>query len=221
MGKISEFMMIKRKLEFNIATLKKNDITILTLDERWNKLFKIIPISPAIKKRQDSLNRLIGQEAALFQEQKAIEPEKKKHMNNIISLTQEAFEKGNDKAKQSLANSRQCIERLNKRALELEDELLLMKGRIRESNFKLLEETVKYVYYIMVKSRKAERKLEAELEKTRKKLKELQVQRQSITADWTEVYAFFHDLLGSDELTKLDRRFMKQEVEENETGITH
>jgi len=212
--------MLKKKIKFDIATLKRNDISILTLDERWNRLFKIIPINREIKKYQDNLNKLIGQEAALFQEQQNIEPEKKKHMNNIIALTQEAFDKNNEQAKRSLTESKQRIEQLNKRAVELEDELLAMKNKIRESNFKLLEETVRYVYNVMAKSKEREAKLEAELDLLKKRLKELQIQRQNLTTDWTEVYAFFHDLMGSDELTKLDKQFFKQEVKINETGDT-
>jgi len=213
-------MMLKKKIKFDIATLKRNDISILTLDERWNRLFKIIPINREIEKYQDNLNKLIGQEAALFQEQQNIEPEKKKHMNNIIALTQEAFDKNNEQAKRSLTESKQRIEQLNKRAVELEDELLAMKNKIRESNFKLLEETVRYVYNVMAKSKEREAKLEAELDLLKKRLKELQIQRQNLTTDWTEVYAFFHDLMGSDELTKLDKQFFKQEVKINETGDT-
>jgi hypothetical protein len=211
-------MMLKKKLKFDIATLKKNDITILTLDERWNRLFKIIPITGKIKKYQDNLNKLIGKEAALFQEQQSIEPEKKKHMKNIIALTQEAFEKNNEQAKRSLTASKLRIEQLNKRAEELEDELLQMGSKISESNFKLLEETVKYVYNVMSKSRARKAKLESELKLLRKRLKELQIQRQNLTTDWTEVYAFFHDLLGSEELTRLDMQFLNEEVETDETG---
>lgn len=211
-------MMLKKKLKFDIATLKKNDISILTLDERWNRIFKIIPISKGIIKCQDNLNRLIAQEAALFQEQQNIEPEKKKHMNNIMALTQEAFEKNNDQAKRSISDSKLRIEQLNKRAGEIDDELLEMKNKIRESNFKLLEETVRYVYSVITRSRKKEAKIEEKLAVLKKKLKKLQEQRQNLLTDWTEVYAFFYDLLGSDELTRLDVQFLNQEVETDEAG---
>lgn len=212
------FMQPKQKLHFNIGTLKKNDIVILTLDERWNKLFKIIPISNPIKKRQDRLNKLLGKEASLFQEQKRIEPEKKKHMNRIILLSQEAFEKNNDEAKKSLSESKQRIEQLNKRSTELENELFIIGNRIREANFQLLEETVRYVYKVIAKSREKERKIEREVERLKKRLRDLQAERQSMSAGWVDVYAFFHDLLGSDELTKLDNLFMKREGDVNETG---
>ncbi len=214
-------LMPKKKLNFDIATLKRNDISILTLDERWNKLFKNIPISREIKKRQDALNKLLAQEAVLFQEQKSIEPNKKKHMKNIISLTSEAFEKNNEQAKHALADSKLHIEQLNERAKELEDELFAKKAKIRESNFKLLEETVRYVYDVIEKSKKKEEKLEAEVDLLKKRLKDLQAQKQSITTNWTEIYSFFHNLLGSYELTKLDEQFIKQEVEQNADGNTH
>ena len=206
------------KVHFNIATLKKNDISILTLDERWNKLFKMIPVNREIKKCQDYLNGLLGREAALFQEKKSIEPEKKKHMGNIIALTQEAFEKNNMEAKKTLSESKKSIEALNQRARDIENELFVMKDKIRDANFSLLEETIRYVYTIMVKSKEKERRLEKELERLKIKLKELQNRRQGITTDWTDVYAFFHTLLGAEELTRLDQLFLKPEVEPNEAG---
>ncbi len=208
----------KKKLQFDIATLKKNDIVILTLDERWNRIFKIIPVSPGIKKLQDSLNGLLGKEASLFQEQQNVEPEKRKHMDRILMLTQKAFEENDEKAKQMLAESGEKIEWLNRRAKELENELYNMKDKIREANFRLLEETVRYVYGAMAKSREKEKQLDRELEIAKRRLKELQNKRSNLAADWTEVYAFFHDLLGPDELTRLDRIFLKSEVRENEAG---
>lgn len=209
----------KRKLDFSVATLKRNDIIILTLDERWNKIFKLIPISAEVKRQQDALNRLLGKEAALYQEQKNIEPEKIKHMNRIMALTGEAFDNNNEEAKNALAESKERIEALNQRAQDIENEHYQMKDRIREANFSLLEETVHYVYNVISHSRKKQLKLDREMEKAKKRLKELQAERQKLSTDWTEVYSFFHTLLGSDELTKLDQLFLKPEENQDETGV--
>ncbi|NLN63848.1 MAG: hypothetical protein GX144_00270 [Clostridiaceae bacterium] len=213
-----DFMHRKHKLHFDIATLKKNDIVILTLDERWNKLFKLIPISTRVKKQQDILNKLLGQEASLYQEQKNIEPEKIKHLNRIMSLTEEAFDKGNEEAKISLSRSKDRVEELNQRVKEIENEIFLMKDKIRHANFRLLEETVRYVYRVIAISKEKEKKIDRELEQVKKKLKELQAQRQRLSIDWTEIYSFFHALLGSDELTKLDQIFLRPEENKDETG---
>jgi len=208
----------KQKLDFNIATLKKNDIVILTLDERWNTLFKIIPINSEVKKHQDYLNRLLAKEAGLYQEQKNIEPEKIKHMNRIMMLTTDAFDNNSEEAKKSLVESKEKIEALNKRAQELENEIFQMKDKIRDANFKLLDVTVRYVYDVMTTSREKQKKLDRELEKTKKRLKKLQTERQNLSTDWTEIYSFFHTLLGSDELTKLDQLFLKPEEKKDEAG---
>ncbi len=214
------FMGRKKKLDFNIATLKRNDIVILTLDERWNKLFKLIPISAEVKRQQDALNKLLGKEAALYQEQKNIEPEKIKYMNRIMTLTGEAFEKNNEEAKKALAESKEKIETLNQRSQEIENEIYQMKDRIRDANFKLLEETVHYVYGVIANSREKQKRLDREMEKAKKRLKELQAERQKLSTDWTDIYSFFHTLLGSDELTKLDQLFLKPEENKDEAGIT-
>ncbi|MBP7175036.1 MAG: hypothetical protein KBA53_02310 [Thermoclostridium sp.] len=213
-----QFLRRKQKLDFNIATLKKNDIVILTLDERWNKLFKVIPITAEIQRQQAFLNKLLGKEAALYQEQKSIEPEKVKCMNRIMTLTEEAFDKNNEEAKKSLAQSKERIEALNKRAQDILNELYQMKDEIREANFKLLEATVRHVYSVMARSRERQKKLDRELELAKKRLKDLQTERQGMSTDWTEVYSFFHTLLGSDELTKLDQLFLKPEEKKDEAG---
>ena len=100
----------------------------------------------------------------------------------------------------------------------MENELFQMKDKIREANFNLLEETVRYVYSFMVKAKEKEAKIQKELEQVKKRLKDLQEQRQNLATDWTDVYTFFHTLLGSEELTKLDLLFLKPEVEANEAG---
>lgn len=212
------FLRRKQKLDFNIATLKKNDIVILTLDERWNKLFKVIPITAGIERQQDLLNKLLGKEASLYQEQKSIEPEKIKYMNRIMTLTEEAFDKNNEEAKKSLAQSKERIEALNKRAQDIQNELYMMKDRIREANFKLLDATVRHVYSVMSDSRERQKKLDRELEQVKQRLKDLQMERQGMSTDWTEVYSFFHTLLGSDELTKLDQMFLKPEEKKDEAN---
>lgn len=211
-------MQRKQEIQFNTATLKKNDIVILTLDERWNKLFKIIPINREVKKQQDYLNRLLGQEASLYQEQKSIEPEKIKHMNEIMKLTGEAFDKKNEEAKQRQTELKEKIEALNLRAQEIDNELYIMKDKIQEANFRLLEETVRLVYSVIRDIRRKQKKLDREMEQVKKRLKDLQNERQNITVDWTEVYSFFHTLLGSDELTKLDELFLKPEEAKDEAG---
>jgi len=213
-----QFPWRKQKLDFNIATLKKNDIVILTLDERWNRLFKIIPINGEVKRQQDFLNRLLAKEAGLYHEQKNIEPEKIKYMNRIMMLTKEAFENNNEEAKKALVESKEKIEALNKRAEELENEIFRMKDEIREANFKLLDATVRYVYDVITASRERQKRLDRELEKAKKRLKDLQAERQNLSADWTEIYSFFHTLLGSDELTKLDQLFLKPEEKKDEAG---
>ncbi len=55
------------------SVLRQNNITRLTIDERWTKLFSGLPMSPAIERMQNEMNELIKQEAMLRHEQESLE----------------------------------------------------------------------------------------------------------------------------------------------------
>ena len=66
----------KKQIRFDIGTLKKNDIIILTLDERWNKLFQMIPISSEVKRLQDSLNKLLARKRGFIRNRRILSRKK-------------------------------------------------------------------------------------------------------------------------------------------------
>lgn len=196
-----------KKGRFNTRTLRKNDISLLILDERWNRLFTNTPKSPSIERSEQKLRELLKEEARLIAEQKEIAAAKKAHMDRIIKLTTEVFDKGDETAKMEMQESEREIKRINERAKSIEELLEEMPERKKKANLELLEKTVNIVYYKIGYARKRVKELEKLIEETRAKLKEYIDEKETLFQDDSDIYSYFHDLLGGEELERLDREF--------------
>ena len=82
-----------------------------------------------------------------------------------------------------------------------------MPDRIKAANLELLENTVGIVYFKIRSSRKRVEELEKLIEETRERLKQYIDEKESLSQDDNDIYSYFHDLLGGEELEKLDNEF--------------
>ncbi|HEX9063286.1 MAG TPA: hypothetical protein VF941_24200, partial [Clostridia bacterium] len=82
-----------------------------------------------------------------------------------------------------------------------------MPEKIREANLELLEHTVTLVYFGMKRRESRVRELVALIEETKEKLKEYIDEKESLAQDNTDVYTYFHDLIGGEELERLDEEY--------------
>ena len=199
-----------RRSKLDIKVLRKNNISLLILDERWNKLFVNTPKTPGIVRCEERLKELLKEEARLTTEQKEIALSKKQHLDRIMKLTTDAFENNNEDARKEMKHSESEINRINSRVKGIEEQLDDMPGRIKQANLELLEETVNAVYFRIRSGAKRVEELEKLIEETREKLKEYIDEKESLSQNDTDTYSYFHDLLGGEELEKLDRSFFKQ-----------
>ncbi len=198
-----------RTKKFDTKTLRKNDISLLILDERWNKLFNSTPKTPAIERSEEKLRELLKEEARLNTEQKNIAAVKKQHMDKIIKLTPDVFDKNDAEAQKEMQASEHEIKRINDRAKQIAEQLGEMPDRLKQANLELLELTVNIVYFKIRASKKRVDELEKLIEETREKLKGYIEERESLSQDDADIYSYFHDLLGGEELEKLDREYFR------------
>ena len=198
-----------RKRKFDRKVLRKNNISILILDERWNKLFASTEKTPEILGCEVKLRELLKEQARLTAESKDIVLKKKKCMDRILQLTTEVYEKNNEEAKKEMQESEKEILRINERAIQIEEELDSIPEAIREANLELLEYTVNIVYFKMRSNQRRVKELEMLIEEAHKKLKEYIEEKGTLAEDHTDTYSYFHDLLGGEELEKLDKEFFE------------
>lgn len=204
-----EFLHRAPKVKFDRKVLRKNDISLLILDERWNKLFENTQKTSQIAVCEEKLKDLIKDEARLTAEEKEISVNKKKHMETIIKLTPAVFERNDSKAVKEMEFCEREIKRINERTKKIEEELDLLPDRIKETNLELLEHTVNVVYFKIRSNSKRVEELEKLIDEIREKLKQYIDEKESLAQDDTDIYSYFHDLLGVEELEKLDKEFFK------------
>lgn len=196
-----------KKPKFDSRVLRKNDISLLILDERWNSLFSSTEKTPRIISCEERLKGLIKEQARLTAQLKTMAPLKKKYMERIIELTPAVFDKNSEEAKREMQLCEKEIKGINERAQKIEEELEKIPDSIREANLELLEYTVNLVYFKIRTNRRRVEELDRLIEETRAKLKEYVDKRESLSQNDTNIYSYFHDLLGGEELEKLDREF--------------
>jgi len=202
-----EFLKKPQKKNFDKNVLRKNDISLLTIDERWNVLFTNTEKTPEIEKYELEITELLKEQSRLIGEAKEISIRKKTCMEKIIKLTTEAFDNNNEKAKDEMQACDKEIKRINERAIKIEERLDSIPDSIKETNLCLLELIVNVIYFKIRANQKRVAELEKLVEETRTNLKLYIDEKESLSQDDTDIYSYFHDLLGAEELEKLDKNF--------------
>ena len=196
-----------RKPKLDIKVLRKNDILLLPLDIRWNNLIRNTNKTSEILRCEERIKELLKKQSSLNAELEEIQSRKKKCMEKIIKLTPEAFDNNSEEAKRQMQWCEKEIKRINERKREIEEKLDDIPNLIKEANLELLEYTIELVYVKIRSNQKRIEELDRLIEETRAKRKEYISEKELLTQDGSETYSYFHDLLGSEELEKLDKSF--------------
>lgn len=194
----------KTEPQFDFKVLIKNDISLLILDERWNSLFNNIVKTENIIECENKIKELLKEQSRVLSESKDIAAKKKECMDNIIRLTTEVFENNNQQAQSEMQECEKQIVGINNRLAEIEGRLENIPKEIRQSNLELLEHAVKLVYFSIREHQQRVTQLDQEIAETKDRLKKLIDERELLAQDDTDTYSYFHDLLGGDQLQKLD-----------------
>jgi hypothetical protein len=204
-----------KKIELPGSILKSNKISILTLDERWNTLFKGIEKTSAILHCEEKINNYIKEQAKLTAELKDSKLEKKALLHRIIEETTEAFGSDSDgdngdgalvgAALRQIEECKARVEDINAKQPVISDRLSVIQNELMNANMELLENAAAYLYQNINRMNKRITELDHLIEESRKALGDYVEERDEISVMYSEVYAHFHDLLGADQISELDR----------------
>lgn len=192
---------------FDSSILRKNDISRLSIDERWTKLFVNIKITPELEEAEKEMNELIKEEAMLKNEQDNLEPQKRKCMNQIMSLTKEAFDDDNDTAKQKLKECKKEIEKINNRINNILEDVEKIEERLRESNLHLLNNSINYIFSTLKTNNERALEIKKELSQIEERKKLLGEELEAITLDWTQYAIDLTELIGTDPVKEFEEAY--------------
>ncbi len=200
----------EKKIHLGKNILKKNGITLLFVDERWKKLYDKFAKTQDIINFENEISSLLKEQSRLKLELKQLNACKKEYMDKIVSLTSQVFDNDSDNAREDMDYCRKEIRRMNLRGAEIERRLEEIPGIIDGDNLEMLECAVNYTYEKMNGYIKRMGELEGLVDEARVKLRKYVEEMQIISDDYSLIYSNMHDLLGSEELDRLDRLYLLQ-----------
>lgn len=198
----------EKKEVFENALLGKK-IPILTLDNKWYRLLDEMG-KQSVKAQEEQLNALLKRQGKINTETKDIKRLKKKLMNEIVSMVDEA-EQGNTYLEEKIQEHKSLIEECNEKLEAYQDELRDIPREIDQINLQLMLITMDYCYDIMHNNTEEIQKIADWVTEVRIELKKQLIRKQEMEKKNQDIYAYMHDVFGADVVNLFDMQYNPEE----------
>lgn len=201
------------------SALVGKKIPILTLDNKWHKLFTQSEFTPELKGLEKTLNDLLKRQAKLNSETKEIKKLKKKLMDEVVVLADEMGEHPTRKQDKDMADHKRLIEECNEKMDAYEEELVELPRQINQVNNQLMLITMDVCYKKLKYSAKELEEIDEWISGIRRELKKKVVRKKEKEAVINRLYAYMHDIFGAEVLELFDMEYDPEEkYRKKETG---
>lgn len=204
---------MSRKDEIYSPALKEKKIPILTLDNKWHRLFTQTNPNKTILRLEDELNDLLKKQGKATTESKDIKRLKKKLMQEIVENAEDTAEGNNQKALKKMEDNKRLINECNERLTMYEDQLIELPGEIDRVNRELMLQTMDICYDTLKTN-------ETEIEETAKwvaairvELKKRLIRKQEMEQMNQELYSYMHDIFGAEVIEIFDMKYGNYSVQ--------
>lgn len=201
---------MSRKDEIYSPALKEKKIPILTLDNKWHRLFTQTNPNKTILRLEEELNDLLKKQGKATTESKDIKRLKKKLMQEIVENAEGTAEGNNQKALKKMEDNKRLINECNERLTMYEDQLIELPREIDRVNRELMLQTMDICYDTLKAN-------EAEIEETaqwvaaiRVELKKRLIRKQEMEQMNQELYSYMHDIFGAEVIEIFDMKYEKE-----------
>ena len=160
------------------AALVGKRIPILTLDNKWHRLFTQSEFTPELKGMEKSLNDMLKRQAKLNSETKELKKLKKKLMDEVVILADEMGEHPTKKQDKEMADHKRLIEECNEKMDNNEEELVDLPRQINQLNNQLMLITMDVCYRKLQQNTKELSEIEEWINGIRRELKKKVVRKQ-------------------------------------------
>ena len=185
--------------------LKKKNIPIACLDERWLRLFPDSEKTPLIKKLENELKELLKRQGKVNTDLKDIRVVRDKLTQSVLETAEDTSIPENKRLKKQAASQRLIVEAREKQD-NLELELDELPDKIKEANSALIFESVRVCYQRINQNKQDIDMLEQWIEQMREKLKERVVLKQDKEITNEEIYTYLHGMLGAGVMEAFDEK---------------
>ena len=183
--------------------LKKKNIPIINVDERWLRLFPDNEKTPAIKRLEKELKELLKRQGKVNTELKDIRIVREQLTQSVLNSAEDISIPEAKRLKKQAASQRLIIESREKLE-QLEKEQRELPGLIQDANNALIFESVRVCYDKIDKNKSDIDRLTQWIDETRIKLKERILIKQDKETKNQEIYTYLHAMLGAKVMEAFD-----------------
>lgn len=203
---------MKEEKDFKAAIGQKK-VPILVLDQKWHRLFALGGKPEPVLEVEAELNHLLEQQGQLNNDVKELKKLKKKLMDSIVANMEGTHEeKFGAQESRKLEEDRRLINEVNEKIEAAEDQLAELPQQIRDTNEKLMLETMDYCYAKLHANMTEAQEIADWITKVRKELKINIIKKQNREINGRQIYSYMHDIFGMEILDLFDLKH--EEVEE-------
>lgn len=189
------------------SALAGKKIPVLTLDNKWHKLFTQAESTKEIANLTEQLNSLLKKQGKINNDIKDRRKLKKKLMDEIVALMEVQDSKTVTKKKEE---NRRLIEKCNDELEDLEEEEPEVSAKIGELNDKLMLATMDSCYDRMKDNTAEFDELKEWVNQMRVELKKKLLRMQELDQANQELYSYMHDIFGADVIEIFDMKYRPQ-----------
>lgn len=193
-----------------IKALEGKRIPILTLDNKWYQLLTE-EARAQVSGLEGELNSLLKLQGKLNNEVKDIKRLKKKLMDEIVSLMDDAGQEDSTDNSKKLDQNRKLVEECNERLDARQDQLLELPRQIEELNFSLMLATMDCCYELMQENAEGIRKTAEWVAEIRVELKKRLIRKQEMETRNNDIYSYMHDVFGAEVIEVFDMQYNPEE----------
>lgn len=205
---------VKDKSEAYEKALSDKRVPILTLDNKWYKLFTDLTQAGEIPELEKQLNDLLKRQGKLNVDSKNIRKLKKKLMDEIVSMADELEQSPGKALEKQLDEHKRLIEECNEKLESYQEELLELPRQIDTANHALMLATMQYCYEHMQENTERIVEIAKWVTDIRIELKKNLVRKQEMEYQNRQIYSYMHDLFGADVIELFDMKYNPLEVEQ-------
>lgn len=186
--------------------LEGKNIPVVTLDNKWYRLLSSDD-RKTVKESENELNGFLRKQGKLNSESRDIKRLKKKLMNEIVPMVDDAEAGGDPDVEKKLTEHKRLIEECNEKLEKIEDELLDIPQMIKTSNQELMMETIDCCYGTIQENTEEIKEIEAWVKDIRIQLKKQLIKKQELEQKNHEIYSYMHDIFGPQVMDLFDLKY--------------
>lgn len=187
--------------------LEGKKIPVLTLDNKWYKLFPNLNECPKILNQARNLNDLLKRQGKLNTETKEIKNLKMRLMQEIVPMVDELEQTGDKSIEKKIDSHKRLIEESNSKMEAYQEELLELPKQIEAANQQLMLFTMEYCYDSIQANTEEIVEISKWVAQIREELKQRLVRKQEKEIYNRQMYAYMHDIFGPDVIEMFDLKY--------------